>query len=369
MGSVTKVLCFDVDTPFGTSPGGQSVFTRDFVLPLSPAIDTTLATIGPVDQARNDGPKYQSLVASGAMSRRNLALFAWKGRHFAHSHDDFDLIVEQFTSPIGPMGLPKVTETPVIGIACYSFWDEMSEKYHIPFNVITRERLGHYRWLVANHHSVADKLRRLSPQAEVIVIEQLLDEQTREISDHPGNTALYLGRPDVHQKGLDLLVKALETVAIPGLVVEIAGFDENNPRWRRLVRSRRFRCEVRLLGYVKGTAKALAMERAKVLLVPSRYEGPNLVVLEAASFGVPTVAFDLACFSDRRDAMILSPEVSAKGFASALERAWFDTALYERARARCVEFSRAKRGSAQVSAFREFVEHVVASESSSRGPR
>ena len=72
---------------------------------------------------------------------------------------------------------------------------------------------------------------RLAPDAEVLVIEQLVMVAPKQSRHEPGTTALFLGRADWHQKGIDLLIGALELVDIPGLVVEIAGFDANDPAW------------------------------------------------------------------------------------------------------------------------------------------
>jgi glycosyltransferase involved in cell wall biosynthesis len=316
--------------------------------------------LGPVEVNRDDHVTYESVVAGGHSTRRDMVTFALKGRRYVQRQRGFDAVIEQFTSPVGPLGLPTATDAPVIGVACFSFWDEMSEKYHLPFDRIARRRLAHYRWLIANHASVAERLHQLAPDAEVLVIEQVVSGGPEVIPAEPGTTALFIGRADWHQKGIDLLIGALELVDVPGLVVEIAGFDATDPTWARLARNRTFRCEVRFLSYVSGAAKAAAFERARVVLVPSRYEGPGYVVLEAASYGVPSVAFDLPCFSDRRDLMFLSPDVSARGFADALERAWSDEVAFNAVRARCIASSAKHEGNAQVANFRSFVDRVMA---------
>jgi glycosyltransferase involved in cell wall biosynthesis len=356
-----RVLCVDCDNPFGPWPGGQSAFTHDFVLSLTDSSEVTLATLGPVEPKMTDPVSYRSIVKSVGTSKRNLLAFSVNARQFVRHDTNHDVIVEQFTSPFGPLGLPKVTKKPVIGIACYSFWDEASKKYHLPFSVIARRRLTNYRWLVANHSSIADKLRGLAPRAEIIVIEQLLDSRPMTMSMVRKTTALFLGRPDWHQKGLDFLAKALEIIDIPGLIVEIAGFSSSDPTWQRVARGKEFRCEVRFLDYITGDSKTAAFQRAKVILAPSRYEGPGMIVLEAAHFGVPTVAFDLPCFSDRREAMVLSSEISARGFASAMERAWFDKDLYDDARKACIELVAMKQSDTQTAIFQEFVKRVARS--------
>ena len=359
-GHVARVLCLDCDNPFGPTPGGQSVFTRDMVLAMADPMDITLATLGAVKESHDPHVTYESAVAGGHSTRRDMAAFALRARRYVRRQSGYDLVIEQFTSPIGPLGLPTATDAPVIGVACFSFWDEMSKKYHLPFNRIARRRLANYRWLIANHVSVAERLRLLAPKAEVLVIEQLVHDGPATIPQEPGTTALFLGRADWHQKGIDLLIGALELVDIPGLVVEIAGFDANDPAWVRLARDRTIRCEIRFLSYVSGAEKAAAFERARVVLVPSRYEGPGYVVLEAASYGVPSVAFDLPCFSDRRELMFLSPDVSARGFADALERAWSDDVSYDAVRARCIASSKQNNGAAGVATFGRFVERVMA---------
>ncbi len=159
-GHVARVLCLDCDNPFGPSPGGQSVFTRDMVLSMADPMSITLATLGPVEVSRDDHVTYESVVAGGHSTRRDMVTFALKGRRYVQRQRGFDAVIEQFTSPVGPLGLPTATDAPVIGVACFSFWDEMSEKYHLPFDRIARRRLAHYRWLIANHASVAERLRQ-----------------------------------------------------------------------------------------------------------------------------------------------------------------------------------------------------------------
>src|ERR1700722_4992325 len=359
-GHVARVLCLDCDNPFGAAPGGQSVFTRDMVLSMADTLNITLATLGPVKESHDPHVTYESVVSGEHSTRRDMASFALKGRRYVHRQSGYDVVIEQFTSPVGPLGLPTATSAPVIGVACFSFWKEMSEKYHLPFNSIARRRLAHYRWLIANHDSVAERLRQLAPRAEVVVIEQLVSVGPESVPTAPGTTALFLGRADWHQKGIDLLIGALELVEIPGLVVEIAGFDASDPTWERFARGRNFKCEIRFLSYVSGAEKAAAFERARVVLVPSRYEGPGYVVLEAANFGVPSVAFDLPCFSDRRDLMFLSHDVNARGFANALERAWSDEESYNAVRARCIASAANNKGNAQVAKFHNFVDRIIA---------
>ena len=131
------------------------------VLSMADPMSITLATLGPVEVSHDDHVTYESVVAGGHSTRRDMATFALKGASIRAAPIAVTTrVIEQFTSPMGPLGLPTATDAPVIGVACFSFWDEMSEKYHLPFNRIARRRLAHYRWLIANHASVAERLRQ-----------------------------------------------------------------------------------------------------------------------------------------------------------------------------------------------------------------
>jgi glycosyltransferase involved in cell wall biosynthesis len=104
---------------------------------------------------------------------------------------------------------------------------------------------------------------------------------------------LVLGRIEPHQKGLDLLVNYLaETPSLIGQIrVTLAG----EGSFRDEIEARMARCPtLRELIELQPWSDTLAtLQQTDVLLIPSRFEGVPLVMLEAMASGVPVIASDL----------------------------------------------------------------------------
>jgi glycosyltransferase involved in cell wall biosynthesis len=104
---------------------------------------------------------------------------------------------------------------------------------------------------------------------------------------------LVLGRIEPHQKGLDLLVNYLaETPALVGQVrVTLAG----EGSFQAAIAARMDCCpSLRELIELQPWSDTLTtLQQTDVLLIPSRFEGVPLVMLEAMASGVPVIASDL----------------------------------------------------------------------------
>ncbi len=326
---MARILCLDSDTHFSGHPGGQAKFTEDFVEPLADEHDVEVVTVGSFEERSHESVTYRSLVRAEEVSRRTQMSFARSQVDVVRQEGHrFDLIIENFIPPIGPSGLPRFTSTPVIGLANFSFWDEMSAKYHLPFQRVTRRRLVRYQWIATTHESVARRIRGITPHTRVQSFGQLLSAERDLWNEVPGVHALYLGRPDVHQKGIDLLVRALHSLGDSAPPVSVGGFDASHPAWTKLTRRWPLPESVTVHGYVRGVEKERLLRAARLLLLPSRYEGPSYVPLEGAVHGVPTVAFDLECFEDRRGAMYLARPYSIEDFARQIMVGFGDEDLF-----------------------------------------
>ena len=96
-----------------------------------------------------------------------------------------------------------------------------------------------------------------------------------------------------------------------------------------------------------------------MLLLPSRYEGPSYVPLEGAARGIPTIAFDLPCFSDRREFMYLARAFDTAAFATEIERAFHDSRLYDEKRGAAATAVQSSPRVHPPDAFRDFVASVL----------
>lgn len=206
-----------------------------------------------------------------------------------------DLWIESFTPPFSSSFLPIVTRRPVIGLAQSLSARGMARKYRLPILVpIERCALRRYRHVIVLNPRDQDLVHSCNPRATVRLIPNAIA-----MPDPPpgppgtGSFCLFLGRLDVTEKGLDLLIEAYRRVgadALP-LIVAGAGTRANEQRLAKLVRPAAGR--VRQVGYVQGMRKIELLSEAAFLVMPSREEAFGLVALEAMAYGKPVVHFDL----------------------------------------------------------------------------
>ena len=343
-----KILCINCDNPFSGVAGGQRNAVFDYILPLTANHRVSVVTMGSNQGHANVASADVISVGPERFGTKiGLLQFAKAARKFVAAKGmQYDLIIELFTSPIGPLGLPALTDTPVVGYAAFAFWQEMGEKYHLPLARIARRRLGAYSWLVAPDESVAAELRSAAPEAEVRVFPFYQTLGIPEVDREPlGNHLLYVGRSEADQKGLDLLLDALEKVQTADLTLEIVGFSAEDRSWRRLSRNRSLRCDLLFTGFVPpkicggrlepGIELMAALRRARAVVIPSRYETFGIVQIEAAALGVPSIAFDLPVFANRAEAILSVPQFDTDALSRAIDNAYRDNAMIQRLRGGC----------------------------------
>jgi glycosyltransferase involved in cell wall biosynthesis len=91
-----------------------------------------------------------------------------------------------------------------------------------------------------------------------------------------------------HQKGYDVLIKALSEVKLQDFFVFIAGVGEEEENLRDLADRLRISSRIYWAGYRRDLPRALGA--LDLFVQPSRYEGMPIAVLEAMASGCPIVA-------------------------------------------------------------------------------
>ena len=143
----------------------------------------------------------------------------------------------------------------------------------------------------------------------------------------PGSYVLFVGRL-VPEKAPDLLIRAFRRVH-PALKLVVAGGSSHTDGYvadlRQLVgRDPR----VVLPGYVYGAVLEALYTHCAAFVLPSALEGLPLTLLEAASYGVPVVASDIAphleVLGGEGPGRRLFPSGDESGLAAALDRALRD---------------------------------------------
>jgi glycosyltransferase involved in cell wall biosynthesis len=169
----------------------------------------------------------------------------------------------------------------------------MSRRYHLPFALVERFGLRFYEDVVALNETDAATVRRHSPRAVTHVIHNGVDQPPvapRRIGE--GDYIAFLGRVDVWEKGLDLLLAACATGS-PSLPVLLAGAGSRGEEARLAALLASTGAGVRRVGEVRGARKQRFLEDCAFMVLPSRSEAFGLVALEAMAYGKPVLHFDL----------------------------------------------------------------------------
>lgn len=138
-------------------------------------------------------------------------------------------------------------------------------------------------------------IRSRYPHAKVFRIPNFISKEKENIRNNRKQfIVLFIGRFQMHQKGIDLLSRVIPEVVKreskimfhligsggdgEGVIKTLAANYKNNVKW---------------LGFVDTKTLTREYRNAGLLILTSRFEGFPLVVLEAQSFGLPVVAFDV----------------------------------------------------------------------------
>ena len=178
-----------------------------------------------------------------------------------------------------------------------------------------------------SRHGVADDRLKLIPLFPTIT--PLSPPHT------PGTSVLFLGRM-TSLKGGDILIDAVAHAsrtlgrAVP---LVMAGDGPARGAWER--RAVRARVGADFPGWLDADGRAAALAKAAVLAVPSVWPEPfGLVGLEAASMGVPSVAFEVGGIPEwlhhRTNGLLVPSTGGARAFASALAEVLDDAPLRAR---------------------------------------
>jgi glycosyltransferase involved in cell wall biosynthesis len=316
-----RILHLGFEDPRRPGSGGGSVRTREVNRRLADRHDITVVTAkfpGWRDRTE-EGVRYLHAGVEagyvGSVASYFLAL-PWLARRL-----DYDLLVEDFGAPISSALAPLWSKAPCVGMVQWLFAREMARKYHLPVHLVERLGVRTHRRMIALSGDLAARLRAANPGAEVEVIPEGVDRQAFDAVAERRHAAVYLGRLDIHQKGLDCLLDAFaEAAPSTGATLVIAG--DGPDRDALVERSRRLgiRHRVEFCGRMEGAAKFALLASARVVCMPSRYEAFGIVAVEALACATPVLAFDIDCLRQvvPADAGRLVPVGDVTAYANAL---------------------------------------------------
>ena len=329
-----RILHFDFDDLGNPWGGGQARRTREVnrSLASSRGWEITVVTGAyrgavPHDEPVTTGRLRYLRLGAGPFPLNILSFIALQPlmeRLVAH-----DLVVEDFTTPVGPTLAPRWSSAPVIGSAQFLFANQMARKYRLPFDRLATALLPAYRHLIALTDHGATTLRRASPRATVTVIPQGLapgDFAVPGSGDAMGAHVLFIGRLDRHQKGIDTLLQAwarMSPSTRPPLV--IAGDGRERDALQALATTLGLDHTVRFAGRVGGEPKRALFRDARIVCLPSRYETYGIAAIEALAAERALVATDIPEFREvASEGGVLVPPDDPEALGNACLDLWHD---------------------------------------------
>lgn len=182
-------------------------------------------------------------------------------------------------------------------------------------------------------------VERIGPE-KIVVVPNGIPEPALRGTDVRAELGLEPGAPVIGalarldpQKGYDVLVEALVVLRRhrPDVRVLIAGEGRERPRLEAAIAAHGLTDRVRLLGHRDDAADFLAA--LDVVVMPSRWEGSPLALVEAMALARPIVATAVGgipdLITDEEHGLLVAPE-DPQALAAALERILGDAALARR---------------------------------------
>lgn len=246
-----------------------------------------------------DGVEYKHIGPKISNPKLGQVFFSFLLPYYAMMQQH-DLWIENFVPPHSINFIPLFTKKPVIGQTSLLHAREFSQKYKLPFHLIEKVGIKQYKYGIALTEEMKKKILRAQPIAEVHVIPLGIDKRLLHLNTKEEQFVLFLGRLDVFQKGLDLLLKswAQASKQIKGvkLVIAGAGTIQEEKKLKELVQKYELDQTIISAGLVAGKEKEHLLSRCLFAVCPSRFESFGMVALEILAVGKSLICFDVEGF-------------------------------------------------------------------------
>lgn len=213
--------------------------------------------------------------------------------------EKFDVWIETFLPPFSGSILQCLTTKPIVGVAFFLDASKMAEKYKLPFAFLENQLIKNYHYLIATNDLLKKRLKKINDKALIktipLGIHDSILKDSRRFKEK--EFILYLGRIDIYNKGLDLLLKIAPDIlkSNPRLKIVIAGSGSKSRETllKREVKRLRLSKRILLKGFVSEKEKIKLISESMLYLFPSRYETFGIGVLEAMALGKSVIIFDI----------------------------------------------------------------------------
>lgn len=280
--------------------GGGAVVVHEVAKRLTAKHTVTVLT-STYSGAKNeiiDGVHYERIGYAAGPIMSQILYQLWLP-FYALTHT-FDIWIESFTPPFSTAFLPFFTSKPVIGWAQVLSADFKTQQYGLPFAWIESLGLKLYHHFVVPTQHLAETITATNPKATISIIPNGNSPGTFSPIAPVEPYILFIGRLEIHQKGLDMLVQAYALIKDKikqKLYIAGAGQKRDEDRLRELIHASGLDDKIVLKGRLSGKDKDALFAGADFVAIPSRFEGMSLTALEAFSYKKAVVCFDIPGFS------------------------------------------------------------------------
>jgi glycosyltransferase involved in cell wall biosynthesis len=208
----------------------------------------------------------------------------------------FDVWVESFTPPFSVALLPLCTKKPVIGLVHMLSGLDMWRKYHLPFHWFETIGLKAYASAIVLSTITQQTLLHVNPNMKIAIIPNAVEIIPNYSPAKKKKHILFLGRIELNQKGLDLLLEAYsrsyKQLNYP-LIIAGSGSSGEEHNLKAMIDSLRLKSHVMFVGRADQKMKKRLFEESLLLVLPSRFETCSMVALEAMRHSIPLLTFDI----------------------------------------------------------------------------
>lgn len=239
-----------------------------------------------VMEYEHDGIKYKFL---GSSKNYILSVFSYAycaAKFLKKYAKDYEIVIEDF-APWNPVFSRLFHKKTILQIH-HKEGVNILKKYFLaglPFYLIEKFYPKKFNNIIAVSKETMCKFD-LNVKVIPNGISEVLIRAENKIGDYLG----FIGRIDIYNKGLDLLLRAVKKLEIKVL---IAGKGKDVVKLKEMIKNLNLTHKIDYIGYLSETEKISFMSNAKFILMPSRFEGQGIVALEAAALGKPLIVSDI----------------------------------------------------------------------------
>jgi glycosyltransferase involved in cell wall biosynthesis len=293
-----RILHLDPDDMGNPLAGGGPVRTWEIYRRLARRHEITVLTPtypGSTPRLERDGIRYERLgrkVGDHGSSHHLTFLAALPAAVRRH---DYDLLVEDLMPPCSATWTPWFARRgrPLIASVQWFFAREYTRRLHLPFHWGEEYGIRMYRHFIVLTESMRRTIAARHRRADIRLVPNGVAGELFDVAPFAGDFLLYLGRIEIHAKGLDLLLTALARVPeADRLPVVIAGSGHDPAGWDALLDASGMRPWVRLVGHVDAAERNRLLGRCRCLVMPSRIETFGMTIAEANAAATPAIVWD-----------------------------------------------------------------------------